>query len=107
MLCTVNHVLIAKDGRSAGEARAAESEGKAQDRPNLHSARPWQRLSRVVKRQVANREERVSQRNMQRMGLMGPMGLPEFIVVLVLVNSGEFGDIFIRKLRLAVTLRAG
>jgi hypothetical protein len=34
------------------------------------------------------------------------MGLPEFIVVvLVLVNSGEFGDIFIRTLRLAVILR--
>jgi hypothetical protein len=36
------------------------------------------------------------------------MGLPEFIVVvlvLVLVNSGEFGDIFIRMLRLAVILR--
>jgi hypothetical protein len=39
---------------------------------------------------------------------MGLMGLPEFIVlvlVLVLVNSGEFGDIFIRTLRLAVSLR--
>jgi hypothetical protein len=43
---------------------------------------------------------------MELMGLMGPLGLPEFIVlVLVLVYSGEFGDIFIRTLRLAVILR--
>jgi hypothetical protein len=35
---------------------------------------------------------------------MGPMGLTA-VLVLVLVNSGELGDIFIWKLRLLVILR--
>src|SRR5580700_11462353 len=74
LLSSVHHVLVAKNGRFVGEARAHQSEGKAHDRPNLHRARRWQRLSPVVKRQVANGEDRVSRWDLQRMGLMGHMG---------------------------------